>query len=317
MNAEFLDVVDSHTGGEPTRVIVGGGPDLGRGPLSERVRRFRSEFDHVRTRALNEPRGSDAWVGALLCEPHDPGCEFGVLFFNNTDYLGMCGHGTIGLVETLRHLGRIQPGVCPIDTPVGPVTATLNDDRTVTVRNVPSYRHAADVELDVPGLGRVVGDVAFGGNWFFLVKSAPPCELVIGNEPELNAACPAVRRELERRGICGANDGLIDHIEFFAAPLDGANHRRNYVLCPGGAYDRSPCGTGTSAKLGCLAADGALAPGELWRQESLIGSVFSASYEPGPQPGQVLPSITGSASISAVSKLVFDPRDPFPNGIPT
>ena len=230
-------------------MIVAGGPDLGAGPLSERVKRFRAEFDAVRTRTLNEPRGSDAWVGALLCEPHEPDCEVGVIFFNNTDYLGMCGHGTIGLVETLRYLGRIQPGPTRIDTPVGPVVAVLNDDRTVTLRNVASYRHAADVELEVPGLGRVVGDVAYGGNWFFLAKTPPPCAIEIGGEPQLNATCRAIRRELEARGISGANRGLIDHIELFAPPLDPRNHSRNYVLCPGGAYDRSPCGTGTSAKL--------------------------------------------------------------------
>ncbi len=317
MNASTIEVIDSHTGGEPTRVIVAGGPDLGSGPLAGRVERFRAEFDHVRTRVMNEPRGSEAWVGALLCEPHDPSCDFGVIFFNNVDYLGMCGHGTMGLVETLLHQGRIGPGAHRIDSCVGPVTAVLHGDRSVSVFNVPSYRHAAGVEVQVPGLGPVTGDIAWGGNWFFLVTSAPPCPLEIGEEPGLKAAAIAIRGALADQGITGKEGGYIDHVEFFGAAGDPANHSRNYVLCPGGAYDRSPCGTGTSAKLSCLAADGKLAPGEVWRQESLIGSVFQASYEPADEANCILPEIRGHASISAVSTLHFDPRDPFPDGIPT
>ncbi|WP_419191397.1 proline racemase family protein [Saltatorellus ferox] len=320
MPPETMEVIDSHTGGEPTRVIVAGGPDLGSGPLAERVKRFRSDFDRVRTRAMNEPRGSEAWVGALLCEPHDESCDYGVIFFNNVGYLGMCGHGTIGLIETLRHQGKIGPGAHRIDSAVGPVTAVLHGDRSVSVFNVRSYRHAAGVRVSVPGVGDVTGDVAWGGNWFFLVTSAPPCALEIGNEPQLKAAAVAIRDALVAQGITGKDGGLIDHIEYFGPAGDPANHSRNYVLCPGGAYDRSPCGTGTSAKLACLAADGKLAPGEVWLQESLIGSVFQASFETAPEVdgiAGILPEIRGSASISAVSTLVFDPRDPFPDGIPT
>lgn len=319
MEAQTIEVIDSHTGGEPTRVIISGGPELGSGPLAERVRRFREGHDRIRTRVMNEPRGSEAWVGALLCEPHDASCDFGVIFFNNVDYLGMCGHGTIGLIETLRYQGKIEAGAHRIDSPVGPVTAVLHGDRSVSVFNVRSYRHAAAVELSVPGLGEVTGDIAWGGNWFFLVTSAPPCDLVIGNEPRLKAAALAIREALVAQGITGSGGGYIDHVEFFGPPGDALNQSRNYVLCPGGAYDRSPCGTGTSAKLSCLAADGKLLPGQVWRQESLIGSVFQASYELAPEGegGGILPEIRGSASISAVSTLVFDPRDPFPDGIPT
>ena len=314
---EFIDVIDSHTGGEPTRVIVGGGPDLGGGPLAERVVRFREQFDHVRTRVMNEPRGSEAWVGALLVAPHDPTCDFGVIFFNNAGYLGMCGHGTIGLIETLLHQGRIEEGSYRIDTPVGPVTAVLHGDGTCSVFNVLSYRQTAAMEIDVPGLGPITGDIAYGGNWFFLTKSAPPCALDIRHEPQLRAAAEAIRAALEAGGITGADGAHIDHVEFFGVPEDAANDSRNYVLCPGSAYDRSPCGTGTSAKLACLAADGVLDPGAIWRQESLIGSVFSASYQGAPEGVGILPEIRGSAHISAVSRLVFDPRDPFLNGIPT
>ena len=313
----FIDVIDSHTGGEPTRVIVAGGPDLGDGPLQDRVERFARDFDHLRTRVMNEPRGSEAWVGALPVPPQDPSCDFGVIFFNNAGYLGMCGHGTMGLVETLRHQGRIEAGSYRIDTPVGPVTAVLHASGECSVFNVRSYRHAAAVELDVPGLGRVVGDVAYGGNWFFLTKTPAPSPLEIRHESQLRAAAEGIRNALVASGITGTDGALIDHIEFFAAPHDPENDSRNYVLCPGSAYDRSPCGTGTSAKLSCLAADGALEPGALWRQESLIGSVFGATYELAPDADGILPEIRGRAHICSVSRLVFDEGDPFPDGIPS
>lgn len=312
---QTIDVIDSHTGGEPTRIIVSGGPDLGRGPLDQRLERFRTEFDGLRSAVVNEPRGSDVMVGGLLCEPHDPSCSVGVLFFNAVGYLGMCGHGTIGLVKTLQHLGRAQVGRLRIDTPVGPVEAELLEDGCVRVHNVASYRYLQDVVLEVPGLGRVVGDVAYGGNWFFLVKQGPAVELVLSQQEHLTAICLQIRAALEAACINGENGAVIDHVELFGPPRDPQNHSRNFVLCPGNAYDRSPCGTGTSAKLACLAADGKLAAQENWNQESLIGSVFSCSYEPGPEPGQVLPRITGAAHISAEVRLILDPDDPFRWGI--
>src|SRR5215471_6790414 len=168
-NTRRIRVVDSHTGGEPTRVVIEGGPDLGSGTMAERLARFRERFDDFRSAVVNEPRGNDAIVGALLCEPSDSSCDAGVIFFNNVGYLGMCGHGTIGLMVTLVHLGRIKSGVCRIDTPPGVVEALLHDNGTVTVRNVPSRRTATGVSVYVSGHGTVTGDVAWGGNWFFLV----------------------------------------------------------------------------------------------------------------------------------------------------
>ena len=310
-----IDVIDSHTGGEPTRIIVSGGPDLGLGPLDERLERFRTEFDDLRSAVVNEPRGSDVIIGGLLCAPHDPSCSVGVLFFNNVGYLGMCGHGTIGLVKTLEHLGRAQVGRQRIDTPVGIVEAELLADGRVRVQSVPSYRHRKDVSLDVPGLGRVVGDVAWGGNWFFLVEQGPEVPLEFAAQRQLTAICLQIRAALEAAGITGDAGTVIDHVELFGPAQDPANHSRNFVLCPGTAYDRSPCGTGTAAKLACLAADDKLAEGEIWNQESIIGSVFSCSYERGAEPGQVLPSITGEAYISAETRLLLDERDPFRWGI--
>ena len=181
-----MRVIDSHTEGEPTRVIVDGGPPLGDGPLAERRARFAREFDQFRRFAVNEPRGHDAIVGALLCEPHDKSCAAGVIYFNNVGYIGMCGHGTIGLAVTLAHMGRLKPGRHRFETPVGVVGVELIDDCTATVENVESYRFAEAVEVEVAGLGAVRGDVAWGGNWFFLTSNAP-CDLEFANVGPLDA----------------------------------------------------------------------------------------------------------------------------------
>ena len=308
-----MRVIDSHTEGEPTRVIVEGGPPLGDGPLTERRDRFAAEFDHFRRFAVNEPHGHDAIVGALLCEPRDPACAAGVIFFNNVGYIGMCGHGTIGLAVTLAHMGRLRPGRHRFETPVGTVGVELVDPSTATVENVESYRLAKDVSVEVAGLGQVRGDVAWGGNWFFLASIPPPCALVPANIGRLTEAATAIRDALSAAGIRGKDGALIDHIEFFAPAQSSDAMSRNFVLCPGGAYDRSPCGTGTSAKLACLHADEKLTPGQVWIQESIIGSRFRASFEPGPNGG-VLPRITGRAFVCAESELVQDPADPFRYG---
>jgi len=306
-------VIDSHTAGEPTRVVVEGGPDLGRGDLATRRERFRREFDRFRSGVVNEPRGSDVIVGAMLCEPVDRSCAAGVIFFNNVGVIGMCGHGTIGVAVTLAHLGRIAPGVHRIETPVGIVSAELHDRHRVTVANVPSYRHAADVRLDVPGYGVVTGDVAWGGNWFFLVES-PGIDIVPQNIERLTQLSRAVRVGLAERGIRGDDGADIDHVEVYAPLGQTTKGARTFVLCPGDAYDRSPCGTGTSAKLACLSARGELAPGETWRQQSVIGTLFEASYAAG-DGGRVQPRITGSAYVTAESTLIFDDDDPLRFGI--
>jgi len=298
-------VIDSHTGGEPTRVVIEGGPEL-RGPFAERARVFREQHDAFRSAVVNEPRGSDVLVGALLSQPTDPACSAGVVFFNNVSTLGMCGHGTIGLMVTLHWLGRAEPGVHKIETPVGVVTAELHDANTVSVQNVPSYRHARAVTVDVPGHGPVTGDVAWGGNWFYLVENHGQT-LDRRNVAALTDFTARVRQALERAGVRGAQGALIDHVELFGeSPLADADSR-NFVLCPGLAYDRSPCGTGTSAKLACLHADGKLGEGESWRQESITGSVFEGSFRLSGQ--QVLPTIRGTAWITGDNTLFLDPAD--------
>ena len=312
--------IDSHTGGEPTRCVISGGPDLGGGTLFERRHRFRETHDAWRRAVVCEPRGSDVVVGALLCEPIDPNSACGVIFFNNVGYLGMCGHGTIGVIATLAHLDRIAPGDHRIETPVGTVTATLHADGSASVANVPSYRHAKRVAVEVAGHGVVHGDVAWGGNWFFLCDDHGQT-LAASAVGDLTLFASRVREALRRHGITGHDGADIDHIELIGPAADAANQARNFVLCPGGAYDRSPCGTGTSAKLACLAADGKLEPGALWRQESVIGSVFGASYTRPALPladlpaDAVLPVIHGRAHVTLDATLIFDPADRFAWGL--
>ncbi|MFP5227470.1 MAG: proline racemase family protein [Acidobacteriota bacterium] len=311
----FIETVDSHTAGEPTRVVLSGGPDAGTGSLQERLRRFATEHDWFRSAVVNEPRGSDVLVGALLQEPTDTSCAAGVIFFNNVGYLGMCGHGTIGLIKTLAHLGRIEAGEHRIETPVGVVRATLHASGQVTVENVVSYRYRAAVPVSVPGYGTVEGDIAWGGNWFYLLDTAP-CDLVLENQQALTEYTWAIRGALTANHITGESGAEIDHIEVSGRARTAAGDSRNFVLCPGKAYDRSPCGTGTSAKMACLAAEGKLAPGQVWRQEGILGTVFEGSYQPENGTGsRIVPSITGSAYITGEGRLILDPEDPFCSGI--
>jgi 4-hydroxyproline epimerase len=308
-----IHVVDSHTGGEPTRIIIEGGPFLGSGSVAGRLQVLRSEYDHIRSAVVNEPRGSDAVVGALLCEPSDPSCSAGVIFFNNVGYLGMCGHGTIGLAVTLAFLGRIKPGVHRIESPVGIVSAHLHENGQVTVDNVASYRWASGILIDVPGFGSITGDVAWGGNWFFITKNCP-IELSIRNLDSLTSYTKLIRKVLTEKRITGENGGEIDHIELCGPPQLPDADSKNFVLCPGGSYDRSPCGTGTSAKMACLYADGELREGDVWRQESLIGSLFEGSISL--RDGILYPHVKGSAFVTGEAQLIVDEQDPFRWGIP-
>lgn len=307
-----VKIIDSHTAGEPTRVVIAGGPELGNGPISERLERFRSQFDELRSAVVNEPRGNDAIVGALLCEPYDGSCHAGVIFFNNVGYLKMCGHGTIGLMVTLAHMGKIGQGTCRLDTVAGVVEAQLNKEGSVTLRNVASYRKARRVPVEVPGIGRVTGDVAWGGNWFYLVSDHEQ-SLSVDRIEELTEFTWRIRQALGANGITGDGGEEIDHIELYGPPSSAESDSKNFVLCPGRAYDRSPCGTGTSAKLACLYADGKLREGQLWRQESIVGSIFEGSVAV--EDGNIYPRITGRAYINAEADLILDERDPFCYGI--
>ena len=305
-----VHVIDSHTGGEPTRLVMSGFPPLPGATMAAKRDALREQHDRWRRACLLEPRGNDVLVGALYCEPVSADATCGVIFFNNSGYLGMCGHGTIGLVASLQHLGLIGPGEHKIDTPVGQVSATLYADGAVTLRNVPAYRYRQRVPVEVPGHGRVEGDIAWGGNWFFLVAEHQET-LELSNVERLTTFTWALLKALEAQGIQGEDGALIDHVELFAA--DAQAHSRNFVMCPGKAYDRSPCGTGTSAKLACLAADGTLAEGARWRQASITGSQFEGHFEW--EGERVRPYITGRAYMTADSTLLIDEQDPFAWGI--
>ncbi len=310
-----IRVIDSHTEGEPTRIVISGGPDLGAGTVAEKARILRRDHDWLRSAVCNEPRGHDAMVGGLICAPHAPDCVCGVIFFNNISNLNMCIHGTIGLAVTLAHLGKIGPGSHRIDTNVGVVTITLNDDKSVTVANVPSYWKSSTT-VDVPGYGEIHGEIAWGGNWFFLIDNQGPA-VDFANIEALTAFTCAVRSELARQNITGDGDMEIDHIESFGPPAAPAiADSKNFVLCPGKAYDRSPCGTGTSAKLACLHAAGKLAPGRIWRQAGILNTVFSGTVEELPD-GKVIPRVTGRAWVNGESLYHLNPTDPFQYGIPT
>ena len=306
-----IHIIDSHTGGEPTRMVYAGFPDLGTGSMAERLEVLKNQYDHFRRGVILEPRGNDVLVGALLCEPVNPEATAGVIFFNNTGYLNMCGHGTIGLIASLAYQGKITAGVHRIETPVGDVVCTLHEDGSVSIDNVPAYRYQAKVAVEVDGLGTVVGDIAWGGNWFFLV-SQKFVDINVANAEALTDITWRIRQALIAQNITGENGGDVDHIELFQ-DCDFADSQ-SFVLCPGKQYDRSPCGTGTSAKLACLAADGKLAEGDTWQQASVIGSQFTGSYTR-IDANTVRPTIRGSANISAETTVILDNQDPFQWGI--
>jgi len=302
-----IRVIDSHTEGEPTRVVLDGWPQPSGDTMAARRESMRRDADHLRRAVICEPRGHDALVGAMVTPPTEPDSIAGVIFFNNVGYLGMCGHGTIGVVRTLEYLGRLSVGTVKLDTPVGTVAAELDADGAVTIRNVAARCHACDVAVDVPGLGRIVGDIAYGGNWFFITHLADQ-PLAMARQVELSRLTIAIMDALRDQGITGANGAEIDHVEL-SAP-DG----RNFVMCPGGAYDRSPCGTGTSAKLATLHARGLLAPGQVFEPESITGGRFTSWLEQ--RDGELIPFIRGHAFVTGETTLRFDAADPFRAGFP-
>jgi len=302
--------IDSHTGGEPTRVVVSGGPELNGATVADKLEVFRKEHDALRSAIVNEPRGSEVMVGALLVEPKDATCAAGVIFFNNVGYLGMCGHGIIGVVATLAHLGRLGPGDHRIETPVGLVTATLHLNGEISVANVPSWRAQRALTVEVPGEGPVIGDIAWGGNWFFLAEKNGH-ELTLANAGQLTDMSWRIRQAVNAQGF-----PEVDHVELFGPPTVPGAHSRNFVQCPGKAFDRSPCGTGTSAKLACLAVEGKLAEGAPWVQESIIGTTFTGRFRwLDRAAGKIAPVITGTAFVNAETTLLLDDRDPFCWGI--
>ena len=317
---DTIQAIDSHTEGEPTRVITGGVPMLEGSTMTARRDELQRHHDWIRSAVILEPRGSEAVVGAVLTPPLNDGSLSGVIFFNNTGYLGMCIHGTIGVARTLQHLGRLEYGTCMIDTPVGAVELEATEDGRIAVKNVPCWRYRSGVVVEVPGHGPVQGEIAWGGNWFYLT-SDHGLQLQARNIDKLTSLSLRIRQALHDAGIFGAcpeETGIdhpreIDHIELTGPPTRPDADSRNFVLCPGGAYDRSPCGTGTSAHIACLAAEGVLAEGDLWRQESILGSMFKGSYTN--HGDHIIPTIRGRAWITGETTFIIDPDDPFRHGI--
>ncbi|MCB0100739.1 MAG: proline racemase family protein [Anaerolineales bacterium] len=310
-----IPFLDSHTGGEPTRLITALPFDLGTGSVADKLSTLKADHDDLRRTVLLEPRGSDVLVGAYLVPPADPTCQFGVIYFNNVGYLGMCGHGTIGLIASLAYLGKVQPGVIRVETPVGVVEATLHKNEAgeypnkVSVQNIPAYRHLTHIPVTVDGK-TIHGDVAWGGNWFFLCHDHG-LEVNMQNLEALTDFSWRVREQLIANGITGANGAEIDHVELFASTPDADS--KSFVLCPGKAYDRSPCGTGTSAKLACLYGDGKLQVGQVWKQQSVVGSIFEGSIQL--NGDKIIPTITGEAWVMSEGTILVDERDPFGKGI--
>ena len=336
-----IPYLDSHTGGEPTRLIISLPFDLGTGSVADKLSTLKKNHDDLRRTILLEPRGSDVLVGAYLVPPADPTCQFGVIYFNNVGYLGMCGHGTIGLIASLAYMGKVTPGVIRVETPVGVVEATLhpmslrgaerrsnlpiNDEvasgknqerprndiypNKVSVKNIPAYRHLTHVPVTVNGK-TIHGDVAWGGNWFFLCHDHG-LDVNMQNLEALTEFSWRVREQVTANGITGANGAEVDHVELFASTPEADS--KSFVLCPGKAYDRSPCGTGTSAKLACLYGDGKLQVGQTWKQQSVVGSTFEGSIQL--DGDKIIPTITGEAWVMAEGTILVDERDPFGKGI--
>ena len=307
-----MRVIDTHTEGEPTRIIVDGWPLLESRDPAEIRAEIGESWDHLRSGVVCEPRGHEAMVGALLTRPVSEGAAAGVIFFNNVGFLGMCGHGVMGVIRALEYLGKVSLGEIRLDTPVGPVTADLQEDGCVTVRNRPARCYRQGVRLEVPGVGALVGDIGYGGNWFYMTR-IPDLALDVANLDDLVAASKRILEALRQEGIRGSDGAVIDHVEFSEEDEGKGVDARNFVLCPGGAYDRSPCGTGTSAKLASLRAKGVLAPGQVWRQKSVTGGIFDAWFEESNEG--LTPFIMGRAWVTADSKLLFDPADPFRGGL--
>jgi proline racemase len=308
-----IQVIDSHSDGEPTRVVVDGWPQPVVDTMAARRDDLRARFDHLRRAVVREPRGHEAVVGALLTPPVDPASTAGIVFFNNGTYLGMCGHGLIGVVRTLEFLGRLRPGRHQFDTPAGTVRAELAEDGSVTIENVPARLYLRDVAVQVNGYGPVTGDVAYGGNWFFLTHAgAVPVDMA--HVRELTRFTQAIQDAIRAAGITGADGGDIDHIEISAPPTRPDADARNYVLCSGGDYDRSPCGTGTSAAMAALHERGRLALEQPWRQESITGSLFTG-WLTRRDDGALVPHVRGTAFVTGEATLHFDPRDPFRCGL--
>ena len=330
--AQVIQAVDSHTAGEPTRIVTGGLPPLAGASMAEKRTILQRDHDGLRRALVLEPRGHDAIVLAYLLPPCTPGAHLGVVFANDAGYLGMCGHGAIGVATVAVAMGMVA-AVEPVtevvlDTPAGVVPCRVavagGKVKSVTITNVPSFLFAQRVVVPVHGFGKVAADIAYGDNWFAFVE-ADQLGLMVEKThlPVLMQAATAVREALVREGVRGrhperSGDEIVDHVKLFAPLAGDEPGARALTLCPGAAYDRSPCGTGTSAKLAVLHAKGELEIGAWFRSQSVLATEFRARVvretRVGPHPA-IVPEVTGSAWITGFPTFVLDPEDPCRFGI--
>ncbi len=309
----MIHYTDLHTEGEPTRVITSGFPDLGTGSILQRSEMMTKNFSDLCSGIVREPRGHEAMVAALLLEPADKSCDHGVIFFNNVGSLGMCGHGTMGVVRALRDQGFMGSDTVTFETPAGNVDAAIDEAGRISVVNVESYCYRRQVEVELSSGQKVIGDIAWGGNWFFLTGSNG-WPLDVRESPILIDFASEIRVALESNGICGEGGAPIDHVELHESLQGGQQGVRSFVMCPGMEWDRSPCGTGASATVASMADQQLISPGETWIQESILGGRFEVTYELGERG--IIPTISGRAWPCSRGELIFEEDDPFRSGFP-
>ncbi|MFW6692287.1 proline racemase family protein [Streptomyces sp. MAR4 CNX-425] len=328
--SRYFTAVDSHTEGMPTRVVTGGVGVVPGATMAERRAYFAEHLDDVRRLLVNEPRGHAAMSGAILQPPTRPDADYGVLYIEVSGLLPMCGHGTIGVATVLVETGMV-PVTEPVtrvrlDTPAGPVTAEVavsgGRAESVTFRNVPSFALELDAAVEVPGLGRVTYDMAYGGNFYAILPAdslgIPFAKAEKQRMLDVGLAIMAAVNE-QRRPVHPADPGIAGckHVQLTAPPAGGGADARNAMVIHPGWFDRSPCGTGTSARMAQLYARGELALGADFVNESLLGTLFTGRLEEETAVGGVraqIPAVTGRAWITGMGQYLLDPEDPFPAG---
>jgi 4-hydroxyproline epimerase len=322
--------IDGHTCGNPVRVVAGGSiPTLQGATMFERRQHFIAEYDWIRTGLMYEPRGHAMMSGSILYPPTRADCDVGVLFIETTGCLPMCGHGTIGTVTIALEHGLIQPktpGLLRLETPAGLVEARYERNgpyvESVRITNIPSFLYGTGYEVDVDGLGTLVVDVAYGGNFYAIVEPQPIFnDIADVGVSDLLAWSPRLRTAFNARyNIAHPENPVIDkltHVLWTGKPRAEGATARNAVFYGSAALDRSPCGTGTSARMAQLAAKGQLAEGEVFVHESIIGSLFTGHIERRAKVGDrdaIIPSIEGWARVTGLNTIFIDDRDPFAHG---
>ena len=321
--------IDAHTCGNPVRVVAGGGPLLPNVSMAQKRQIFMRDHDWVRRALMFEPRGHDVMSGSILYPSSREDCELGVLYIEVSGCLPMCGHGTIGTVTVAIEEGLVQPrtpGRFAIEAPAGRVEIEYVQEgayvEQVRLHNVPAYLHAADVSIDVPGLGELVIDVAYGGNFYAIIepqKNWPGLDECSARD--LIRWSPAVRKAAQAAvaPVHPEDDRIhsVSHIQWCDKPRHGRAHARNAVFYGDAAIDRSPCGTGSSARMAQLTAKGRLAVGDEFIHESIIGSLFDCRVESAAHVGNldaINPSVAGWARITGHNTIFVDDRDPFAHG---